>query len=228
MKTCPARNREGLLSRLAAPSARRRARPGPARRAAARPRPARAARSSDRAAPAPSPPPRGSPLRERLRERLRLLLARGRARAGSMSGLRMRSLTCGQRRHRLLAPRGDADDVIAEGGLHQLRDLPGRQGEGRVLELGHHAAAREAAEVAALGRGALVLRDLLRERREVRARPSPGRAAACASFCASSSGWPSVASGEAFTFTRMWLAQTSSSCELVAVLLVVGVELARP
>ena len=44
---------------------------------------------------------------------------------------------------------------------------PGLQREGRLLELRHHPAAAEVVEVAAVGLRALVLGDLLRQRREV-------------------------------------------------------------
>ncbi|MNS56486.1 hypothetical protein D3C72_893460 [compost metagenome] len=45
----------------------------------------------------------------------------------------------------------DLDDVVAELALDQIGHLAGLQAEGRLLELGHHAALAEVAEVAALG-----------------------------------------------------------------------------
>src|SRR5690606_4688214 len=47
--------------------------------------------------------------------------------------------------------RRDFNEVIAEVGAHRLRDLAHAQGEGRVLEGGHEAAARTATQTATVG-----------------------------------------------------------------------------
>src|SRR5262249_59889238 len=58
------------------------------------------------------------------------------------------------------------DDVVAELGGDDAAQLPGLEGERRLLEGRDHLAAREVAEVAAL-RGGAVLRVLLRELAEI-------------------------------------------------------------
>ena len=104
--------------------------------------------------------------RQRVGHGLRLLLAElphlvlGDARADAL-------LHLGQRENGGLALRGEADDVVAEGGLDEVGDLAGLESEDRVVELGHHASRSEAAEVAAVLGGALVLGGLLREGGEV-------------------------------------------------------------
>ena len=82
----------------------------------------------------------------------------------------MRSLTatrggtCSSRRE------ATPDDVVPEAALHEVRGLAGVEAEGRRLELGHHGSPREAAEVAAALRRALVLGGLLRDLAEITAR----------------------------------------------------------
>jgi hypothetical protein len=66
-----------------------------------------------------------------------------------------------------------------------------------------------AAEIAALGGAARVF-DTFFATVAKSAPPFSWSSAACASFFASSSEWPTVASGVALTFTRMWLAHASS------------------
>ena len=59
------------------------------------------------------------------------------------------------------------DDVDAERGLHQVADLAGLHGERHLLEFGHHAAAAEVVEVAAVHVVGVVLGILLGQRGEV-------------------------------------------------------------
>ena len=77
----------------------------------------------------------------------------------------------------------DADDVEAELRAHEIARLARLHRKRGGLELGHHAAPAEEAEVAAVGLRALVFGFLLRQRREIARRPSPAPAAlrrACA------------------------------------------------
>jgi len=62
---------------------------------------------------------------------------------------------------------GDFDDVIAELRLDDVADLPWLQREGDRVELGHHPAAREEVEVAAVFRAAFVFRVLFCELSEI-------------------------------------------------------------
>src|SRR5439155_415397 len=80
------------------------------------------------------------------------------------------SLLLGEGREGLVLVLGDADDVVAEGGLHEVGGLARAEGEGGVLELGNHAAVAEAAEATALRGRALVLGAPLRQLREILAR----------------------------------------------------------
>ena len=82
----------------------------------------------------------------------------------------------GQRLRRRGPLLDDLDDVEAELRLHQVAELAGLQRERRLVELRHHLALAEEVEVAALGLAGFVLRVLLRELREVRARLDLGAA----------------------------------------------------
>src|SRR5262249_35766874 len=67
-----------------------------------------------------------------------------------------------------LLPLGRLDGMVAEGRAHRRRrDLALLEGEGRLLEGGHHLAGSHRAEVAALGSGGGILRHLARELGEV-------------------------------------------------------------
>ena len=112
----------------------------------------------------------------------------------------------------LVLARDGLDQVVAEVGPDHVRHLARGQGEGRVVELGHHAAARETSEVAALRRRSPGPPRTSSPPRRSRRPAGSGPARSARSGARPSSECPSVASGVSFTLTRMWLAHSSSSC----------------